>query len=151
MAFWSVEQLGYLLEHHTEQRRIALVPEPVLMTVAQARVEDMIARQYFSHTDPDGYGPNYHVRATGWPLPDWYGQEPAANNIESIAAGYPMPEDVIRGLSHSPGHWAHLMGLIDFFKEQDSYGIGYAFNDQAKYRYYWAIIIAKKDIMVSGE
>lgn len=151
MASWSAEQLGYLIERHTEQRRIALVPEPVLMSVAQARVEDMIARQYFSHVTPEGYGANYLVHATGWPLPDWYSQEPAANNIESIAAGYPMPEDVIRALSHSPGHWAHLMGLIDFFKEQDSYGIGFAFSEVSTFHWYWAVIVAKKDVMVSGE
>ena len=46
------------------------------------RALDMGTRRYFSHVNPDGYGPNYLVQQAGYALPSFYGQEPDANNIE---------------------------------------------------------------------
>lgn len=125
------------------QERPRLQRNPILMTVAQRRVNDMIARQYFSHTDPDGYGPNHHARHAGFALPEYYRRTKDANNIESIAAGQATAEEVLMVLQASYGHRAHLLGLGEFFYRQTEIGIGYAFSGAYTYRHVWSIIISE--------
>jgi uncharacterized protein YkwD len=80
--------LAALMAAQAEQERPAFICHAVLAQVARARAEDMARRDYFSHVNPDGFGPNYLVIQAGFPLLSWYDQRPAANNIESLAAGY---------------------------------------------------------------
>lgn len=133
-------EFAYLLM--TSQHRPVLHRNEILMRVAQERVDDMVARNYFSHTNPDGFGANYLVRQAGYNLPDWYSHEDAANNIECIAAGYATGSIAWAALMESPGHKAALIGALDFYKEQDEYGVGHCHAPDSTYGYYWAIIIA---------
>jgi uncharacterized protein YkwD len=102
----------------------------------------MALRNYFSHTNPDGDGPNILVREAGYPLPGWYSQDQDANNIESIGAGYSTPEDAFQGWMNSNFHRTHVLGTNGFYGDQDSYGIGYFFNEDAQYGHYWVFISA---------
>ena len=115
----------------------------VLAQVARERALDMAQRRYFSHTTPEGYGPNYLVREAGYILPSYYGVENNANNIESIAAGNSTASATWQQWMGSSPHRTHLLGLIPFFAEQIEYGIGYAYDPNSPYRYYWVIITAK--------
>ena len=103
----------------------------------------MARRRYFGHTNPDGFGPNYLVRQAGYVLPSYYGAEPDANNIESIAGGYPTAEATWQGWMSSSGHRDHLLGLTSFWAEQIEYGVGYAYDPTSPYRHYWVVITAK--------
>jgi uncharacterized protein YkwD len=132
------------------QERPVLRRNAILMAVAQRRVNDMIRRNYFSHTDPDGYGPNFHVRSAGFPLPAYYSRKPDANNIESLAAGQATVAEVWEALQGSYGHRAHLFGLGSFFYAQTEIGVGYAVSGAYHYRHVWSIIIAEA-AQVSGE
>ncbi len=132
----------YMIEH-PDQRRPSLTCHPILARVARERAEDMARRHYFSHVNPDGYGPNYLVRQAGYVLPSYYDTSPTANNIESIAAGYPTAEAVWNGWMNSSGHRTHLLGLHPFFAEQIEYGIGYAYDPTSPYVHYWVVITAK--------
>ena len=125
------------------QERPVLRRNPILMAVAQYRVNDMIRHNYFSHTDGEGYGPNHHARRLGFPLPAYYRQTPDANNIESIAGGQATAEEVWLALTASYGHRAHILGLGEFFYRQTEIGIGYAFSGAYTYRHVWSVIIAE--------
>lgn len=136
-------QLAQLLEQDSGQQRVSLTCNNTLAQVAHARAADMAAREYFSHVNPDGYGPNYLVEQAGYTLPSFYGDEPSANNIESIAAGYTTPELTWQRWLESPSHRSHLLGESSFFADQIEYGVGYAYDPDSPYRHYWVVITAR--------
>lgn len=137
------QELGLLLEQDPDQQRASLVCHPILAQVARQRAFDMAERHYFSHTTPEGYGPNYLVRQAGYVLPSYYSTALDANNIESIAAGNSTASDTWQQWMSSTPHRTHLLGLDPFFAEQVEYGIGYASDPDSPYHYYWVVITAK--------
>ena len=137
------ETFADLMRSHPDQRRTKLVQNARLMQVAEGKAADMAARAYFSHTNPDGIGPNYLVEQAGYDLPDWYCQDLSCNNIESIAGGYCTPEDAFKNLLASSGHRRHLLGESSFYAEQTDYGIGFIKDPGSPYTYYWVIITAR--------
>ncbi len=139
------QRIADLMRAHPDQQRPALTCDPILEQVARARAQDMADRAYFSHTNPDGLGPNTLVRQAGYPLPGWYSTALDGNNIESIAAG-PSTADAAWNLwLGSPGHSTHLLGLDPFWAEQIEYGIGFVAKPGSPYTYYWAAITAKRE------
>ena len=140
----SEEQaLADLLLNDANQQRTSLTCHPTLAQVAHQKAEDMAQRGYFSHTTPEGYGPNYLVRQAGYILPSYYDTALDGNNIESIAAGYPTAAATWQQWMGSTPHRTQLLGLTSFFAEQTEYGIGYASNPNSTYQYYWVAITAK--------
>ncbi|KPL81995.1 hypothetical protein SE15_12730 [Thermanaerothrix daxensis] len=136
------------------QGRQAFNCDPILQRVARERAQDMGLRNYCSHINPDGYGPNYLVRQAGYPLPTWYGQEAGANNIESIACyasstlsdWQSVSVTIWQNWMASEEHRVHLLGLNNFYAEQTDYGIGYANlpGEGWAYRSYWVVITARR-------
>lgn len=131
-----------LMERHPDQERQNMQWNEALAKVAQDRARDMATRNYFSHTNPDGIGPNLLVRMEGYALPDWYAGERDANNVEGIGGGYLTAADAMAGLLGSPPHRQQLLGESDFFRGQTNVGVGYAFNKNSQYKHYWSIITA---------
>ena len=92
-----------------------------LSAVAQQHCNDMIARHFFDHINPDGDSPfdrmlNYGIRymAAG----------------ENIAAGQITPEEVVQAWMNSPGHRANILN--------GAYGkIGIAYAKGGDYKIYW--------------
>lgn len=72
---------------------------PPVAGVAQAHSDDMVARTYFAHTNPDGESPFDRLTAAGI----GYGRA-----AENIAWGYPSAQAVLSGWLGSPGHRANL-------------------------------------------
>lgn len=140
----SKEQaIATFMQQDSAQQRPSLTCNTILAQVARQRAEDMAQRNYFSHTTPEGYGPNYLVTQAGYVLPSFYSSDLDANNIESIAAGNSTASATWQQWMNSPGHQTHLLGLNSFYAEQIQYGIGYAENPSSRYRYYWVVITAK--------
>jgi uncharacterized protein YkwD len=135
--------LAELLRNHPQQQRSAFTYNPLLARVARERAADMAARGYFAHTNPDGVGPNALVREAGYVLPAYYGSEPDANNVESIAGGPSTPEAVLDLLLNSAGHRTHILGLHEFYAAQIDYGIGYVAAPGSRYGHYWVILTAQ--------
>ena len=131
-----------MMESDSGQRRVNPICDPILSQVARARARDMALRGYFSHTNPDGEGPNLLVREAGYSLPDWYSKDQAANNIESIGAGYESANQVWQGWLASPSHRTHVLGTQSFYADQQAYGVGYYFSLDAPFKYYWVFISA---------
>ncbi|MFC8764604.1 MULTISPECIES: CAP domain-containing protein [Streptomyces] len=77
-----------------------------LTRAAQGHSDDMAARNFFDHTDPDGDGPGERVTAAGYPW-STYG--------ENIAKGQSTPEQVMESWMNSPGHRANILNCD--FKE----------------------------------
>jgi uncharacterized protein YkwD len=138
------------LQTHPAQRRPVLRRNATLMAVAKAHVLDMIGRDFFGHTNPDGSGPNERVRRAGFRLPAHYGTERTANNVESLAGGYETPEAALAGWLGSPAHRAHVLGEREFFRAQTEMGVGYAYHVAATYNHYFSVVIAEA-VQVSGE
>jgi uncharacterized protein YkwD len=99
----------------------ALVNDAAIARVATFRSADMVARNYFAHTDPDGHDPFWHLRDAGISYR-------AAG--ENIAMGYATPEAVVTGWMNSSGHRANILNA-SFGK----LGVGLARN--AKGQIYW--------------
>ncbi|WP_067537825.1 CAP domain-containing protein [Nocardia crassostreae] len=95
---------AYVIELTNRERTGAglppLAPDPLLTRVAQAHSADMVARDFYSHTCPDGSRPWDRAVAAGC----------ARRMIgENIANGYPAPAEVVTGWMNSPGHRANIL------------------------------------------
>ncbi|MEU9124904.1 CAP domain-containing protein [Streptomyces sp. NPDC048506] len=81
-------------------------PNAVLQQAAQRHADDMAARRFFDHTNPDGTDPGKRITSAGY---SWsaYG--------ENIAVGWPNPSAVMKAWMNSPGHRANILdcGLAD--------------------------------------
>lgn len=126
-----------------DQKRPILNCDPTLAQIAQLRAQDMADRDYFSHTNPEGFGPNYLVQQAGYLLPAFYNLALDANNIETIHGGSSTASGAWTSLMNSDPHQTHLLGLISFYAEQIDYGIGYAYNPNSTYHHYWVIITGR--------
>jgi len=124
------------------QGRPYMVLDPVIEGVARARAKDMAVRNYFGHVNPDGVAANYLLRQAGYQLPAWWGTVPTDNYVESIAAGYASPADTWNAWMNSPPHKTHLLGQNSFFASETHYGVGYYYDSNSTYKYYWVVITA---------
>ncbi|MFI8823951.1 CAP domain-containing protein [Streptomyces sp. NPDC053431] len=84
----------------------ALTANATLTRAAQGHSDDMAARDFFDHTNPDGAGPGDRVTAAGYPW-STYG--------ENIAMGQSSAEQVMEAWMNSPGHRANILNCD--FKE----------------------------------
>ncbi|CAM5665295.1 MULTISPECIES: sigma-70 family RNA polymerase sigma factor [Streptomyces] len=77
-----------------------LAEDSLLDKSAQRHSEDMAARGFFDHTNPDGADPGQRITAAGY---RWstYG--------ENIAMGQQTPEAVMESWMNSPGHRANIL------------------------------------------
>jgi uncharacterized protein YkwD/stress response protein SCP2 len=78
----------------------ALAADPRLARAAQAHSADMVARDFYSHTDPDGGRPWDRAAAAG------AGHRTVGENI---ACGQRSPAAVVEGWMNSPGHRANIL------------------------------------------
>lgn len=77
-----------------------LAVDTLLTTAAQAHSDDMVARTFYSHTDPDGGQPWDRAAAAG---------SRRRTIGENIACGQRSPAEVVRGWMNSPGHRANIL------------------------------------------
>ena len=91
-----------------------------LAETARAHSQDMIDRNFFDHTNPDGKSPFDRMRDNGLSY---------SMAAENIAVGYPSPEAVVEGWMNSEGHRANILGNCE------ELGVGLALG--GSYGYYW--------------
>lgn len=75
-----------------------LTVDDKLTTAAQLHAEDMAARDYMEHVNPEGMDPQDRAAAQGF-------TDPVGENI---AMGYPDAQAVMDGWMNSPGHRANI-------------------------------------------
>ena len=132
--------------------RPALTWNSSLAKVAQEKAEDMANNNYFSHTDLNGYGINYYIHKAGYEIPESWYSTTSSNYFENIAAGNSSADAMVKQLIYdsgadnsSAGHRSSLLGISDWNSNCTDIGIGYAYNADSQYKYYWSVIIAKHD------
>jgi len=76
-----------------------LVWRPDVAEVARAHSQDMVERDFFAHTNPDGASPFDRLRLAGIDY---------SRAAENIAYGYRTAENVLDGWLGSPGHRANI-------------------------------------------
>jgi uncharacterized protein YkwD len=94
-----VEFADLVNQHRLSEGCGALTWHAGVAAVAQAHSEDMVARGYFSHTNPDGDSPGDRLRDAAISFTGW---------AENIAAGYPGAESVLAAWLNSSGHRANI-------------------------------------------
>lgn len=143
---------GLALEHDS-QERTEMVRQEVLNFIARKKAEDMAKRAYFSHVNPDGYGPNFAAHQAGYALA--FGSSPRSNSIESIGVRHQnnltpaaAAKIVFDSWLESPGHRRHVLGEVDQFRNQTAYGVGYAFAARGPFgwsAHYFVFVSANPD------
>lgn len=130
------------------QARQPLAPNQALTTAARLHGQDMIARDYFDHVNPDGIAANHRVIAAGYPLPvdrrltatgQIYGSAPTSQQVEALHQSTTSepnrvwtPADwleaidglIIDACVPSRGHRNHLMGVSELGAIEHEVGIG---------------------------
>lgn len=99
-----------------------LVSDNNLSIVARAHSQDMYERNFFSHTNPDGFSPFDRMKNYG------ISYRYAAENI---AAGQSSPDEVVTSWMNSAGHRENILN-----PNFNKIGIGY-FNSGKNYVHYW--------------
>ncbi len=97
-----------------------------LDTAAQQKSDDMLARHYFSHTDPEG---NYI-----WPKIAAAGYSPYLQLGENLAIEFTDTQSLVSAWMNSPTHRANVLNTG--FKDQ---GMGLAFGNAQDGQYYSAV------------
>ncbi|MDH6574403.1 CAP domain-containing protein [Kitasatospora sp. MAP5-34] len=77
-----------------------LTVNPQAQTAAQVHSDDMVARHYFDHPDPEGHHADYRLIAAGYSFSSWG---------ENIAYGQPDPAAVVDEWMHSPPHRENIL------------------------------------------
>ncbi|GIG57003.1 hypothetical protein Lfu02_13750 [Longispora fulva] len=101
----------------------AVTADSRLAVAARMHSADMIKRNFFDHTNPDGKSPGERIAAAGFTGPAWG---------ENIAAGQRDPASVMKAWMNSPGHKANILNCK--FKYL---GVGVAEAAGSKYGIYW--------------
>ena len=108
-----------------------LTYDPQLGELAEGHSEDMLARDFFDHTSPDGMTFGDRVNQAGI----------NAIAAENIAAGAPTPESVVEGWLNSPGHRANILN-----PSLTRLGVGHVFsaNDPGteRWQHYWTQVFS---------
>ena len=136
------------MQTHPEQGRKGMVWDDQLATIAQGKCKTMAHEGWVGHTDPQGHGPNWLVRACGYVLPDGYDKEADANNIESL--GYGGTGTVIQmwdTFMRSSAHRTHILGLLAYFAQQTHVGIGYCGLESSEQKHYWCVLSVPPMVM----
>ncbi len=98
-----------------------LIYDSEISDVARNHSKDMIARDYFNHTNPDGLGPDGRLTDAdiNWTMCG-----------ENICAGYPTAFDMSDGWYNSEGHRSNILQ-----SEFTHLGVGIAYSSTSQYKY----------------
>lgn len=101
-ALFSAEERAFVSLVNDHRQRVGCEPlhwHAEVAAVAQRHSEDMHARGFFGHTDPDGLSPADRLERAGVPFTGWG---------ENVAMGHPTAQRVFEGWLQSPKHRASL-------------------------------------------
>ncbi len=87
-------------DRRSSEKQQPLTLDPQLAAAAQAKAQDMVQKNYWSHNSPDGKTPWSFIAASGY-------QYQAAG--ENLAYGFGNASDTITGWMNSPEHRANIL------------------------------------------
>lgn len=131
---------------------------------AQKKAEDMAKRDYLDHFSPEGLSPADFAFNEGYYLPLSWPDVETNNYTESISAGSSLSgmEHIVnliydKGYPHSSSkanHRKHLLAMNAFWKTHVDVGIGFAYNENSKYKGYFVVhtgIEGEQYVMLTGK
>ncbi|MBR1735482.1 MAG: hypothetical protein IJ736_00495 [Firmicutes bacterium] len=101
-----------------------------LADFAREHSEDMVRRNYFGHTDPDGVTFVDRINSAGIRY---------THCAENVAAGSETAEGVMNQWLGSSGHRANIMS-----RDVQYLGVGLCYDSSSAYGYYWTQCFIKK-------
>lgn len=125
-SVWQEQELVRLINDRRAQYSLPpLILNDSLTVAARKHSQDMAQNNFLSHTGSDGSSPWDRMLDAGYRL---------MTGGENVAAGYSTPAAVVNGWMSSPGHRANMLSpnFCDL-------GVGYAYENQSIYRYYWTL------------
>lgn len=108
-----------------------LVEHSILREVAYAHSVDMVQRNFFGHTNPDGEDPSGRMREAGYIPVTW---------AENIAAGQSTPQEVVAVWLSSEDHRRNTLNC----NYLDA-GVGYYHTPGVGYWYYWTLNLGRQE------
>ncbi len=133
VRFQNEQSLPVDLSYVQARHPLAVVES--LSDAAEAKVNDMTARNYFAHISPSGINANQLARLNGYALPKIipangvnYAFPDSLNSVESIAGGSPTADTALNALINSEGHRNHLLSITTVNQVYNEVGLGYAFS-----------------------
>jgi hypothetical protein len=122
LAYATSMGIAGLLSATNQQRAVNGVPDLAinsqLNSAAQAKANDMVARNYWSHNTPDGNPPWVFFDQAGYAY---------KNAGENLAYGFSTSDDTITGWMNSPSHRDNLLNTS--YKD-----VGFGFADSSDFQ-----------------
>lgn len=103
-SIWIEDVVRIVNKERSDSGLDSLSECPSLDQSAQLHSQDMNARDFFDHTNPDGKTPSDRIRLTGY-----FGKSKSRWTGENIAAGFKDATSVMAAWMKSPGHRANIL------------------------------------------
>ncbi|MDY6926739.1 MAG: CAP domain-containing protein [Pseudomonadota bacterium] len=132
--------LATLIQHDPGQQRQRIQCHPLLAQAAEDKARIMADYGMVRHNL--GGSPNTRLRDIGFPLPRYYSGL-MGNQVEAVAGGYRTPASVWKAFKSSEDHRLHLLGELDFYREQEYMGVGFFSDPQSPHIEYWVVYLTK--------
>jgi hypothetical protein len=121
------DDMAEMISRYRREHGLSTVKtDPQLTAVAERQAKAMAASGIMDHSVAGSFGSR--ISSVN-----------ANRAAENIAAGTKTWADTFRMWQNSPGHNANLLQA-----RADSVGVAVARNDQTRYKYFWAMVIAEK-------
>jgi len=133
------QQLAELIIQEPGQMRSKLVCDEQLIKIAHIRAQQMLEAQKVSH-DVNNTTPNQLLRMHDFALPKYYSL--FGNQVESLAGGKDIPQEVLSDFLGSSLHRPHVLGEGEPFVAQDKIGVAYVRDPWTLHVDYWVVLIA---------
>jgi uncharacterized protein YkwD len=130
-----------LIKSDKEQKRTSIRCNKILTEAAEAKAKEMSEFGLVVHNL--GGSPNSRLRNAHYELPKYYGSDFNSNQVEAIAGGYSNAEKVWSAFKRSKAHKTHLLGNINFYKEQDEIGVAFIKKWESPHVEYWVVYLTK--------
>lgn len=137
----KAQQLFTLIVNDKDQNRTRIRCNPLLTKLAMDKAKKMQEFGLVQHNL--GGSPNAHLSNGGYQLPDYYGVQFHANQVEAVAGGYETAEQVWEAFKNSTAHRSHLLGEHEFYLEQDEIGVGFIREWHSPHVEYWVVYLTK--------
>ncbi|WP_181405104.1 CAP domain-containing protein [Aestuariibacter sp. GS-14] len=136
----TARRLAALIMQDTHQQRSHITCHPLLAQAAEDKARTMADYGMVRHNL--GGSPNGRLREIGFPIPHYYSGV-MGNQVEAIAGGYSTAESVWDAFKHSTSHRQHLLGELDFYREQQYIGVGFYKDKSTPHVEYWTVYLTE--------
>ena len=136
----AARALASLIIEDEAQQRTQIQCHPLLAQAAEDKARIMADYGMVRHNL--GGSPNGRLREIGFPLPHYYSGL-MGNQVEAVAGGYSTPSSVWKAFKQSTAHRQHLLGELDFYREQQYIGVGFFKDNSAPHVEYWTVYLTK--------